>query len=927
MDTTTTVSPPPAPAPAVSGPAKKNTPAWIVLGIVLIVAALGAWWYAAKPDPVTTTFRMQEGGISYWYSLTDDTVVRLSEEESGVMPLYSFVGGSSVARAENGSLVGITLEGITTVAEDGTRTVLVDGLYDAGHSSIASDASAAALLNTQTNAIDVFSLDSVRPTVLSYEGSVPLPEAPTLLTGTGFLSRDMLVVKTGKDTFQLYRITDAGLEHAGTAQMQGAKTSWVSTAHAYTYGVLTSSGAQSYDSQRCTGSVVATLGGSGGLNEDGVPSSHYLMWDGITNTSSLPGNYSSPGTYCIMGYFNNGWNNWTTSYTVHSGNGRTTSGGSGTGGTINKPTSFTYYALVYTATPTASLTASPTTIDTGGSVLLSWSSANAASCTGTNFSTGGATSGSVSVSPTATTTYTVTCGTASASRTVTVLQRANLIASAVSGPSAVSAGASASFSATESNNGVVAAGAHKLVFIVSQNGSYVTSREVNIASLAVGATTGAQTVSIPFGGAGTYQVRACADYYGSINEVNESDNCGAVTTVTVTATAAVNATLQASPLSIAAGQTATLTWSSTGASVCTGIGFTTNGATSGSVQVTPTETIQYGITCTGDTFTSGDSTVYAEEWWTGGTVTGTSGDTLINTTIYPGYFCEAGGSTWNLVVNTYDRPNGDGDNWLTYTCTYISNPTGTTDKPDEVSYSPGGGCQGGICMTQTSYFRGAPASGGGTGGTDDATVTVTVTAPACDDDIDNDGDGLIDTADTGCDDANDTDETGGGSLSCGVSPSVVPLGGSATYTATATGGTPSSYSWNPANGQSCAAGTGSTKSCTFPTAGNYAMSVSATGFGTAQCTTVAAGVCEASSVQVTATPDRVDGTAPGGASTITWSASAGCSCTISGPGLSSSATTGSQLVTGITAQSTYTLSCSGNVDTATVNIIPRFEEF
>ncbi len=90
------------------------------------------------------------------------------------------------------------------------------------------------------------------------------------------------------------------------------------------------------------------------------------------------------------------------------------------------------YSIVVTAVeltgggiaPTASLSASPTAILTGQSSTLTWGSKNAASCTGTNFSTGNATSGSVAVAPTVTTTYSVTCtgpgSSASASATVTV---------------------------------------------------------------------------------------------------------------------------------------------------------------------------------------------------------------------------------------------------------------------------------------------------------------------------------------------------------------------------------------------------------------------------------------------------------------------------------------------------------------------------
>lgn len=77
-------------------------------------------------------------------------------------------------------------------------------------------------------------------------------------------------------------------------------------------------------------------------------------------------------------------------------------------------------------TPTALLTASPSSVGYGSASTLQWSSSNATSCTGTGFSTGGATSGSVSTGAlTSNQTYSVSCtgagGTASNSATVTVL--------------------------------------------------------------------------------------------------------------------------------------------------------------------------------------------------------------------------------------------------------------------------------------------------------------------------------------------------------------------------------------------------------------------------------------------------------------------------------------------------------------------------
>ena len=74
--------------------------------------------------------------------------------------------------------------------------------------------------------------------------------------------------------------------------------------------------------------------------------------------------------------------------------------------------------------PTATLTASLASITLNQSSLLTWSSTYATSCTGTGFSTGNTTSGSVSVFPSVTTTYSITCtgtsGTSSTSATVTV---------------------------------------------------------------------------------------------------------------------------------------------------------------------------------------------------------------------------------------------------------------------------------------------------------------------------------------------------------------------------------------------------------------------------------------------------------------------------------------------------------------------------
>jgi len=102
--------------------------------------------------------------------------------------------------------------------------------------------------------------------------------------------------------------------------------------------------------------------------------------------------------------------------------------------------------------PTATLTATPSSIISGSSSQISWNSTNATSCTGTGFSTGNATSGTKSVSPSSSTTYSVSCtgsgGTASKSATVTVTPA--LSASCSASPTALIVGGSTTWSSSPS---------------------------------------------------------------------------------------------------------------------------------------------------------------------------------------------------------------------------------------------------------------------------------------------------------------------------------------------------------------------------------------------------------------------------------------------------------------------------------------------
>lgn len=175
-------------------------------------------------------------------------------------------------------------------------------------------------------------------------------------------------------------------------------------------------------------------------------------------------------------------------------------------------------------------------------------------------------------------------------------------------------------------------------------------------------------------------------------------------------------------------------------------------------------------------------------------------------------------------------------------------------------------------------------------------------------------------------------------LSCSVSPSSIAPGGSVTYSANPSGGASGPYTWTASDGASV--GTGSSVTRTLSTAGTYAMSVRTGNASTSYCpnVTVTSNACSgsATNLSISASPARVRS---GQTSTITWSATGvngeGASCTVTGPGISWTApvSAGPQCSAGssgsatISTQSTYTITCGGESKSATVNVIPNFQEF
>lgn len=297
--------------------------------------------------------------------------------------------------------------------------------------------------------------------------------------------------------------------------------------------------------------------------------------------------------------------------------------------------------------PTATLTANPATIFTGQSATLTWSSTKASSCTGTNFSTGGVTSGSVSVSPSATTAYSVSCtgpgGTANANATVTV--------SAQSGVIRINSAATSAYTDVAGNvwladqyfvagsGGVVNRGAVAIANteddriyqlerwclsgynIPVSNGSYTVRMHFAETSLDTVTGVGGRIFNVSLEGVpvltnfdvyaatGGHNIAHVRTFDTTVSDgalnigFTQQTNCPMINGVEIVPSTPVpstpTATLAANPTTVSNGESTTLSWSSTNATSCTGSGFSTNGASSGAASVSPSATTAYSISCSG----------------------------------------------------------------------------------------------------------------------------------------------------------------------------------------------------------------------------------------------------------------------------------------------------------------------------------------
>ena len=251
--------------------------------------------------------------------------------------------------------------------------------------------------------------------------------------------------------------------------------------------------------------------------------------------------------------------------------------------------------------PTAALTASATSIASGGESTLTWSSTDATACTATGGWTGAlAASGSQSSGPlTATTTFSLTCAGAGGTST------------AVTETVTVDALPTVTLTAAPAS---VANGAASTLTWASQNATACTASQGWSGALATNGTqsTGALLATTPY-------ALTCTGPGGT--------STAATATVTVAATAspppatpppvtapatkpAPTVTLTAAPITLATGMTSALTWASQNATACTASGGWTGALAASGTQTTAalTATTSYSLTCMGPGGTSAAAT-------------------------------------------------------------------------------------------------------------------------------------------------------------------------------------------------------------------------------------------------------------------------------------------------------------------------------
>ncbi len=530
-----------------------------------------------------------------------------------------------------------------------------------------------------------------------------------------------------------------------------------------------------------------------------------------------------------------------------------------------------------TPLPVASLSVSSGAVTSGASVTVTWSSTNATSCTGTNFSTGSATSGSVVVNPTTSTTYTLSCtgagGTDTETASVTV--SSNPAPTATLSVSASSAASGASITVTWS----------------SANATACTGTNFNTSSATSGSVVVNPTTST------TYTV-TCTGAGGTDDDVE-----------VVTIVPAPVATFSASPSSVTSGSNVTLTWSTTNATACTGTNFSTGSATSGSVVVNPTATTTYTLSCTG----TGGSDVETE-------IVTVSANPTPTATLSATSNSVASGASVTLTWSSSYAASCTGTNFSTGSATsgsVVVNPTTSTTYT--VSCTGTGGSDNDSQVVTVVPAPVAALSVSSSTVASGAAVTVTwssTNATACTGTNFN-----TSSATSGSVVVNPTTSTTytvsctgtGGSDNDSQTVTVVPapVATLSVSSSSVASGAAVTITWSSTNATSC---TGTNFSTGSATSGSVVVNPTATTTYTVSCTGVGGSDSDAQTVNVVPTPVATlnvssSTVASGAAVTVTWSSTNATSCT--GTNFSTGSATSGSVVVNPTTSTTYTLSCTG----------------
>ena len=324
--------------------------------------------------------------------------------------------------------------------------------------------------------------------------------------------------------------------------------------------------------------------------------------------------------------------------------------------------------------PTVTLTANPSSIQSGQNSTLTWNSQNATSCSAywTNSS---ATSGSGVVVLGSTTTYSITCygtnGTsATAQATVNVNQvQNNPTVTLTANPTTIQSGQNSTLTWYSQN-------------ATSCSGYWMNSSATSGSGVVV--PTATTTYTITCYGSNGQQATAQATVYLNQNQTNPT------------------VYLTASPTSIQSGQSSSLNWSSQNANYCSSSWNGGSSSTSGYQTVYPTYTTNYTVTCYG---TNGQSAVASATVYVNSTIQ-TCQDTRANNYggILPCIYTQINNQPTVVVFSdqTSVAYNGSATvRWITTNATSCYASGGSLGWPGTKSIGPGSFYTGSLTGSRT----------------------------------------------------------------------------------------------------------------------------------------------------------------------------------------------------------------------------------